>query len=179
MSSEIEGRIGGLTAQQAVRATRLFYDYLPSDFWEGGRKPPMARIETLSKQVSERAPTDLQPFVQSLLAEDENPARGELCKLLLRQFAADDALRPFVERAVTLAEQPVMAIDPVTIGAILVVLTALSTEVSYSTKESNAGGVVSGKEKQISIKNRAPELIKELVEAVKGLPKSMLESIVK
>ena len=174
--SRIEERITGLTTKQAVRAISLFYDDLPSDLWEGGRKPPMARVETLSRQVSERAPADVQPFVNALLADDENPARGELCKLLLRQFAAEPRLRPHVERALSLAEQPVMALDPVTIGAVLLLLTALSTEVSVSTKESTAEGKTE-KERQISIKNRAPELITSLAEAVKALPQSIVQSI--
>jgi len=156
-------QIISLTAEQAQRAILLFYDLLPSELWEDQTKPSLARMETLSDRVKENASGDVRPFVNALLAEGNTERKGEMAKLLLQTFAQQDALRPYVEQALTRSAEPHMAPIPVDIGTLLIVLALLSVKMDVKTKWV-----------KFHFEGAAPELVEKFTGLVKTLPSRLL-----
>ncbi len=167
-------KIAAMTPEQADRALLLFYDLLPRDSWEAGNKPSEGRIEDLADKLQENAPAEIQSFLDSLRAAEDEATTGEVAKVLLGQFAQVDSLRPHVEQAVARSEEPHMALDPLTLGAcVIVLLAAMSFKITITVK---------GDTSKIEIMSRVPELVHELVGVVEKLPavlKALPESAAK
>ena len=167
-------RIAALTPEQAERALLLFYDLLPREGWESGNKPTEARIEVLADKLQDNAPADIQSFLGSLRTGDDEATTGEVAKILLQQFAQIDSLSPYVEQAAARSEEPHMALDPLTLGAcVIVMLAAMSSETKISVKDGELGFQYTG---------GAPKLVRELKEVVEKLPavlKALPESAAK
>ncbi len=167
----IAGRIDSLTEDQAVRATRLFYDYLPADVWKDGRKPSLSRLVKVAGQVCDAAPAEIKPVVESLRDAGVSKPTGDLCKLLLEQFAEDEMFRADLEKAMALAVKPHMAINPLSVGAVVLALAAFSAKIRIiKTKKGKS------EESDVQIEFRAQEVLTALGEAMKALPKSILEA---
>ena len=96
----------------------MLYDLAPPEAWEGGVKPPVARIETIMQRVQQKAPEETQPVVDALTTTGSLEDRGELARFALAQYATDERMRPAVERSIELAAKPDMAVDPLTLTAI-------------------------------------------------------------
>jgi hypothetical protein len=170
-------RLATLTPEQAERALLLFYDLLPSESWESGRKPSEARIEDLADKLQDNAPAEIQSFLGSLRTGEDETTTGEVARILLQQFAQIDSLRPYVEAAAARSEEPHMALDPLTLGACtIVLLAAMSNEIKFSVKDGDVA---------LETKSRAPELVRELAgvveklpEVLKALPESAMKQII-
>ena len=157
----MEQSIASLSPEQAQHALMIFYDLVPDDFWEGGRKPSAAKIKYTAEQLQEDATEDVQPFVNALLAEGGEVGKGETAKALLGIFHEHESLRSFVEQAAEQARQPHMAPIPLIIGAVIVILAALPKEVD-------------GKKKQWKFGH-----LDELANVIGKLPKSLYEQVLK
>ncbi len=170
----VEKQIAALTPEQADRALLLFYGFLPRESWEGGNKPTEGRIEDLADKLQENAPANIQSFLASLRAAEDETSTGEVAKILLRQFAQVDSLRPYVEQAAARSEEPHMALDPLTLGAcVIVLLAAMSSKTKISIKDGTIGFEHTG---------GAPKLVRELAGVVEKLPevlKALPESAAK
>jgi len=122
-------QISSLTVEQAQRALLLFYDMLPNELWEGQTKLSVAEIEALADELQDSAPTEIQPIINTLLTGDDKAVKGEAAKMLLQELWQYELLRPYVEQAVTRAEEPHMAPIPIVIGAFIIVLAVLPGEI--------------------------------------------------
>lgn len=122
-------QISSLTVEQAQRALLLFYDMLPNELWEGQTKLSVAEIEALADELQESAPIEIQPIINTLLTGDDKAVNGEAAKMLLQELWQFELLRPYVEQAVTRAEEPHMAPIPIVIGAFIIVLAVLPREI--------------------------------------------------
>jgi hypothetical protein len=113
----ITERIAALTPEQAEQALLIFYDLLPLEIWENGKKPPQARIEFLVNQLQEEGPPEAKEFITGL-AKEQSP-KGEIAKVLLNQFAQYEQLQPYLETAITSATNPDKAIEIAVLIALL------------------------------------------------------------
>ena len=154
-------QIESLTPEQAQRALLMFYDLLPSTNWEDGNKPSSARMDALADRLLKNSPEGIQPFLGSLHTGNDPLVRGETARVVLQQFAQIDALAPYVTQAMTRSLEPHMMIDPISIGAIVIVLlAALSAQGRIKTP----GGV------EINFKGGAPAMLEQLAKVLKELP---------
>jgi hypothetical protein len=127
----MEQVITQLSPEQAQRALMIFYDLLPGDFWEGGVKPSVAKLEATAEQLQEDAPDDVRPVVEAMLAEGSEEEKGEAAKAVLGMFYEQEELRGYVEQATEQAQQPHMAPIPLIIGAVIIFLGAVPKEIKW------------------------------------------------
>lgn len=125
----MEQSIASLSPEQAQHALMIFYDLLPDELWEGGKKPSSAELEFTAEQLQEGAPEDARPIVNVLLAEGREEGKGETAKALLNMFHSQELLRGFVEQAVQQAQQPHLAPIPLIIGAVIIILAVVPKEI--------------------------------------------------
>ena len=164
----MEQLIASLSPEQAQRALMIFYDLLPGDFWEGGRKPSTAKIESTVEQLQEDATEDVQPVIAALLAEGGEEEKGEAAKAVLGIFYEQESLRGFVEQATQQAQQPHMAPIPLIIGAVIVLLAALPKDVDRKQGKWKFGHL-----------RDAAALVKELANFVGKLPADIWKGLTK
>jgi hypothetical protein len=170
--SAIVGEFGmpleALTPIQAVRAVGLFYDLLP-----GAEKPSRARIESVAGKLRDKAPDEAQPAIEGIFAPQNEEARGELALLILERLSKDDSLKPYVNQAVARAAKPDMAIDPLSLTAILAVLVFLSPTIEKDgDKVKYTSGLVATLQ-QLHV----DEIARRLPAILKALPQSILEKL--
>jgi hypothetical protein len=163
----MEQSIASLSPEQAERALMIFYDLLPGEFWEDGKKPSSAKIESAAERLQEDAPDDVRPVVEAMLAEGREEEKGEAAKAVLSLFHEQEDLRGFVEQAAQEARQPHMAPIPLIIGAVIVLLAALPKDVN--TKD--------GRWKFGHLKDAAL-LMKEFAKFAGKLPATLWERLV-
>jgi hypothetical protein len=126
--------IASLTSKQAQEAVTIFYDMLPKDQCQGGKKLSPAGLQASADELKKIASSDIAPFISSVLEGSNEVRREKLSKLLLGEFSRYEQLEPYVRTAIKEASEPHMAdITPV-IGALLIVLSAISLEVDIHTK---------------------------------------------
>lgn len=159
--------LSDLSPETAQRAVMVLFDLLPAEFWEDGVKPALAELEAFAEELSGQAPAPLKPVLEAACTPADSPVKGELARLVLAEFSRQEALRPYVERAVATATERHMAPLPLIIGAVIVTLAALPTELRVEK-----GKVV------IRWGNLAKvgEVLKQLAELVKYLPPEVLQS---
>jgi hypothetical protein len=164
-------KIAGLTPEQAQRALLLFYDSLPNEFWEGGRKPSTTEIEAAADNLQDNLTGEMQPAFDALMGKGNEAVKGETVKILLDLYWQHEPLQPYVEQAATKATEP-MAPIPIIIGAMIVVLATIP---EIEVKKD-------GKKKQVTIKwNPAAQignLVGKFAELLKALPQAMLEKFI-
>jgi hypothetical protein len=165
-------RIESLSSKQAISAIRSLYDLLPPSLWEGGKKPAAARVENVAARLQEEAPPDLKPAIEALLTAGDSAEAGQVAKLLLDRFAGSATFRPFVEQAMTVAEAPAMAFDPVTGGFILAMLL-----LSSKFEKTPDGWKFTGGAPDLLRELRLPELLDKLPAVLKALPESILTKL--
>lgn len=125
--------IASLSPEQAQHALMIFYDLLPDDFWEGGKKPSAAKLKFTAERLQEDAPEDVRPVVNGLLAEGSEEGKGEAAKVVLDMFYEQESLRGYVEQAVEQAKQPHLAPIPLIIGAVIIVLALVPKKIKVKT----------------------------------------------
>lgn len=153
----MEQSIASLSPEQAQHALMIFYDLLPDEFWEGGKKPSAAKIKYTAEQLQEDAPEDLQPVVNALLSKGGEKGKGEAAKTVLEMFYEQESLRGFVEQAAEQARQPHLAPIPLIIGAVIVILAVVPKEIKWK------GGHIKGHD--------PARLVESLAKFVGKLPK--------
>lgn len=151
--------IASLSPEQAQQALMVFYDLLPDDFWEDGRKPSAAKIKYSAEQLREDASDDVRPVVAALLAEGGEEEKGETAKAVLGLFHEQEPLRDYVERAAEQAREPHLTPIPLIIGAVIILLAALPKEVDLKKKQWKFGH------------------LDELAKVIGRLPKSLSERL--
>lgn len=156
-----------LSPETAQRAVMVLLDLLPAEFWEDGVKPALAELEALAGELSGQAPAPLKPVLEAVLTPGDSPVKGELARLALAEFSRHDVLRPYVYQAVTTAQRAHMAPLPLIIGAVIVTLAALPTEIKVEK-----GKVVI----RWGNLEKVGEILKQLAELVKHLPPEVLHS---
>ena len=121
--------LDALNDAQARHAMTLFYDHLPTDAWDTGRKPMAERISTVVQTISKQADPAQGATVRSLL-DDSNPnaqaAQAVLARMVLQQAMASPKLAPAAQQAIEDAGKANMFLDPVTGVIILGLLLATS-----------------------------------------------------
>jgi hypothetical protein len=168
---DLDSKLSNIPAKQAIRALHLLYDLAPPEAWEGGVKPPVARIETIMQRVQQEAPEETQLVVDALTAGSEEE-RGVLARYALAQYAVDERMRPAVERSVELAGKPDMAVDPLTLTAIVAFLVLASPEIKTRQGTRYTGGLVA------TIRALHVDKIAEQLPAiVKAIPETILARI--
>lgn len=125
----MEQSIASLSPDQAQHALIIFYDLLPDELWEGGKKPSAAELEFTAEQVQEGASENARPVVNALLAEGSEEGKGETAKAVLDMFHSQELVRGFVEQAIQQARQPHLAPIPLIIGAVIVILAVVPKEI--------------------------------------------------
>ena len=165
-----------LSPEQAVKAVGLFYDLAPAACWEGGQKPPLARILTVAEGVRDAASDDSQRFADALFDAGNIGAKGEIARLLLTRFAADESVRPHVAEAVALAVRPTRAIDPLSLTAILGVLFLASQASFKETKKSGNSTEATGLAAVIASLH-VDKLAKALPAIIKATPALVLTKL--
>ena len=164
----MEQSIASLSHEQAQRALMIFYDLLPRDFWEGGKKPSAVKLKHTAKKLQDDAPDDVRPVVDVLLAEGREEEKGEAAKAVLSIFYEQESLRGFVEQATQQAQQPHMAPIPLIIGAVIVILAALPKKIDWKNKQYEGGQL-----------RDAAALVKEFGQFAAKLPVEVWKEIVK
>lgn len=164
----MEQSIASLPPEQAQRALMIFYDLLPGDFWEGGKKPSAVKLKYTAEKLQGDAPEDVRPVVDALLAEGGEAEKGEAAKAVLSIFYEQESLRGFVEQATQQAQQPHMAPIPLIIGAVIVILAALPKEIDLKK------GIV-----KIGQLREAAALVKEFAQFAGKLPADFLKGLIK
>lgn len=128
----MNGPIDSMSSEQAQRALLIFYESLP----EGqGRKPSLTELQALAEEVQDEGPADILSLVTGILKGPSTADRGEFSKILLRELAQCEPIRPYVETAITRAREPQMAPVPDVILAALVVMPLLP-KISYEKRKS-------------------------------------------
>jgi hypothetical protein len=165
--------LDSLTPEQAVRAVGLFYDLVPAEAWEGGAKPPIARVETVAAKVRDCAPEEAQPALDGLFAPRNTVARGELARFVLNGFSSNIAFKPYVDEAVEVAAKPNMMIDPLSLTAILAILVLLSPTIEHSAGKTRitSGLVATLHELHVD------KLAAQLPAVLKAIPQSIMEKL--
>ncbi len=166
-----------LSPEQAVKAVGLFYDLAPATCWEGGQKPPPARILTVADGVRDAASDDSQRFVDALFDAGNTEAKGEVARLLLTRLGADESVRPYVVEAIALAVRPTRAIDPLSLTAILGVLFLASQATFKERKKSGDSTEATGLAAVIASLH-VDKLAKALPAIIKATPLSVLTKLV-
>jgi hypothetical protein len=155
--------IRSLTPGQAQAAVHRFYELVPEQSWVGGRPSP-ADIKELVKDLRDESSPEIQSLIAELLEKPDQPAAGEIARILLQKFADQEDLGSYVERAVREATQRHMALDPVTI-TILIALAATRVHVKRAP-----GGKLQIEEIKLDLSANLTELVKVLTEFEKHLP---------
>lgn len=156
--------IASLSHEQAQRALMIFYDLLPGDFWEGGKKPSAVKLKYTAEKLQDQAPEDVRPVVDALLAEGREEEKGEAAKAVLTIFYEQESLRGYVEKATQQAQQPHMAPIPLIIGAVIVILAALPKEIDRKKGTMKFGHL-----------REAAVLVKEFAQFAGKLPAEVLK----
>lgn len=164
----MEQSISSLSPEQAQRALMIFYDLLPDDFWEGGKKPSAVKLKYTAEKLQDEAPADVRPVVDVLLAEGGEAEKGEAAKAVLSIFYEQESLRGFVEQATEQAQQPHMAPIPLIIGAVIVILAALPKKVDRKK------GIYEGGQLR-----EAAALVKEFAQFAAKLPGDFWKGLMK
>ena len=162
----MEQSIESLSLEQAQRALMIFYDLLPSDFWEGGAKPSAAEIEATAEELQDEATENVRPVVDALLAKGREEERGGAAKAVLNMFYEQESLRGFVEQAARQAQQAHMAPIPAIIGAVIVLLAGVRVRVGPN-----------GVDVQIAIPENVTAIMSGISDLTKHLPKSVFEAL--
>ncbi len=122
--------LDALNDAQVRHAMKLFYDHLPNEAWEDGRKPIAERINTVVQTIGKRAEPAQSATLHSLL-DDSNPnaqaAQAALARMILQQAMASPKLAAAAQQAVEDAGKANMFLDPVTGVIIIGLLLATST----------------------------------------------------
>jgi hypothetical protein len=155
--------IAALTHEQAQRALLSFYDSLPTEYWEGNKKPSLAEIESTAEDLQDRAPAEIQPFIAALGTREGDAAKGEAAKTILNEFHQYEFLRPHVAQAIAKSREPHMAPIPVIIGAFILVLAVIPREIITPKVHIKIGLVAD-----------AAKLVGELTKFVQALPTKWL-----
>jgi hypothetical protein len=164
----MEQSITSLSHEQAQRALMIFYDLLPGDFWEGGKKPSAVKLKLTAEKLQDDAPEDVRPVVDVLLAEGREEEKGEAAKAVLSIFYEQESLRGYVETATHQAQQPHMAPLPLIIGAVIVILAALPKKIDWKNKQYEGGQL-----------RDAAALVKEFGQFAAKLPVELWKEIIK
>lgn len=135
----MEQSIASLSPEQAQHALMIFYDLLPDELWEGGKKPSAAELEFTAEQLQEGAAEDARPVVNALLAEGSEQGKGETAKAVLDMFHKQELLRGSVEQAAQQARQPHLAPIPLIVGAVIVILAVVPKEIKGKDWHINGG----------------------------------------
>jgi hypothetical protein len=152
--------IASLTTDQAQRALLLVYDLLPAESWARGQKPRVANLRAFVERLEENAPTEIQPFLRALHAQDNPELKGGVAKEVLERLSANELVRPYVAQAVLQSREPHMSIPP-EIVYLLLGFAALSVDVQTQWFETHS---------------RVPELVKQLTNFVKTLPSGVVKA---
>lgn len=164
----MEQSIASLSPEQAQRALMIFYDLVPGDFWEGGKKPSAVKLKYTAEKLQDDAPEDVRPVVNTLLAEGGEEEKGAAAKAVLSICYEQESLRGFVEQATEQAQQPHMAPIPLIIGAVIVILAALPKEV-----DKKKGTVKFGHLREAAV------LMKEFAQFAAKLPSDVWKGLMK
>jgi hypothetical protein len=160
-------QISELTTDQAQRALLLFYSMLSDNFWDGEARPTDMDIEDLAIDLQNNAPEEVQVLLTKILLDDDKGGKAEISKIILQSFYQQEPLNRYVEDAVIRATEPQMCPIPLIIGATIVVLAAIPTEIHRDEKSG-----------QWDVKFRNLETISDsvtkLTEFVKALPPGLL-----
>jgi hypothetical protein len=171
---DIAPTLDSLTPEQAVRAAGLFYDLIPGEAWEGGSKPPIARVEKVAEKVRDQAPEEAQPALDGLFAPQNTVGRVELARFVLNGFAANPALKPYVDQAVETAAKPNMLIDPLSLTAILAILVFLSPTIEHDGKKTKITSGIVATLHELHV----DKLAAQLPAVLKAIPQTILEKLI-
>jgi len=174
--SDLISDIDRLSAEQATRAVGLFYDLAPAACWEGGLKPPVARIQKVARDIRNQAPEDAQAFVDGLFDKEKGDARGELSRLLLTSLSNEESLRHYVAEAVALAVKPTMAVDPLSLALIcgvLVLSARIKTVEQGDKKTTEASGLAA-----VISALQVDKIVKGLPAIIKATPAGVLAKLI-
>jgi len=164
----MEQSVASLSHEQAQRALMIFFDLLPGDFWEGGKKPSAVKLKYTAEKLQDDAPEDVRPVVDALLAAGREEEKGEAAKAVLTIFYEQESLRGYVEKATEQAQQPHMAPIPLIIGAVIVILAALPKKIDWKNKQYEGGQL-----------QNAAALVKEFAQFAGKLPAEAWKQIIK
>jgi hypothetical protein len=160
----LEEGLAELTPDQAQRALLLFFDSLPREGWQGGKKPSPVGIETLANELQEKAPDEIRPLLRAIRAGGDEPVNAEVARQLLLRLARQGPLRPYLEMALGEAREPRLDPLPAILGAYVLVLAAMSTKIEIDTGDGKTKTRITG---------GAVDLIRALTDFVKALPASI------
>jgi hypothetical protein len=123
--------IDELTPEQEQQAIIIFYSKLPRELWENGEKPSSISIEATADELQENVSEEFKPLISDLYLKGNVEIKAEASKALLERFYGQEPLRPYVEDAARMAKEPQMAPIPVIIGAYIVILAAIPSEIYW------------------------------------------------
>lgn len=120
-------QITRLSPGQAQEAIQLFYELLPQRWWSDQERMSQEAIDYRAKMIQQHAPGDMKPLLGKLLSSGHMELKGEIARGLLREFARQEPLIPYLEQAVEMAREPDMfAVDA---GTLLIILALLPTAI--------------------------------------------------
>ena len=142
-------RIANLTPEQAQRSLLNLFELLPEGWWQDGKPTPFD-----IKELAGEAPE----YIAALENQDE-AARGELAREILRRFAEVDAARPLVDEAIGKSLAARLAPLPLLIVPMLIVLMGVEINTPSGTSLLRIGTPGSG-----------ADLVKSLAQFARALP---------
>ncbi len=163
----MDQRIAALSPGQAQQAVKELFDLLPVNLFDGG-KPTIADLDDLAKEARDGAPPEVAPFLDAMLAERENEARGEVARLVLDQAAQTPGLRDYVDEALRRAAQPHMDL---TLLAGVVILAMIAVPKKIKFKDGKLETIEWGQLQD------GAKLAHEMTGFVKALPSSVKSSV--
>jgi hypothetical protein len=172
MTESAHDPIAALSDEQAAKAARIFFDRVPPECWEDGRKPSGERVRTAVEAIREEAGETERSFIEQVL--QPTAARGVVARLVLAEALASAALRPHAETALAEAVKPDMMFDAAT-GLFVIVLLLCTSRVEKTPSgfkvELGAGA------KDIIAALRVPELLDKLPAIIKALPAEVVAAV--
>jgi hypothetical protein len=129
----LTGQIAQLSADQAQEAVQLFYELMPNSWWADQGKMSQDDIDFQAKMIQQHAPDDVKPLLKALSSSGNRELKGEIARGLLRAFAGQEPLVPYLEQAIEMAHEPDMFI--VETGTLLIILALIPTAIHVEKNE--------------------------------------------
>jgi hypothetical protein len=120
-------QIAQLSPNQAQEAIQLFYKLMPQSWWADQERMSQEDIDYQAKMIQQHATEEVNALLKALLSPGNMALKGEIARGLLRDFAGQEPLIPYLEQAVEMAREPDMFV--VETGTLLIILALLPTAI--------------------------------------------------
>lgn len=116
-------QITQLSPNQAQEAIQLFHELIPQSWWADQERMSQEDIDYQAKMIQQHSTGDVSALLEALSNPGNVELKGEIARGLLRDFAGQEPLIPYLKQAVEMAQEPDMFV--IETGTLLIVLALL------------------------------------------------------